>query len=96
MPYSFCYYKNMKKRPVPSRALKPKHSTLPLVIERDEDGFYVVECPVLQGCYSQGKTLDEALVNIREVIDLLCEEKDVRKTLQTYKPKHISFQTITL
>lgn len=86
----------MKNRPTSSRALTPKHPTLPLVIEQDEEGFYVVECPVLQGCYSQGRTLDEALVNIRAVIDLLCEEKDVRKTLQSYKPQHISFHTITL
>lgn len=86
----------MKKRPLPSRASRFKHATLPLVIERDEDGFYVVECPVLQGCYSQGKTLDEALLNIREVIELLCEEEDVRKKLRAYKPQHISFHTITL
>ena len=42
----------------------------PSIGEKDEDGFYVVGCPVLSGCYSQGKTLDEALKNIREVIDL--------------------------
>ncbi|KKS07068.1 MAG: hypothetical protein UU61_C0023G0003 [Parcubacteria group bacterium GW2011_GWB1_41_4] len=27
---------------------------LPLFVEKDEDGFYVVECPILQGCYAQG------------------------------------------
>lgn len=42
----------------------------PVIIEKDEDGFYVVECPIFRGCYSQGKTLDEALKNIREVIAL--------------------------
>lgn len=47
-----------------------KNHQLPIVIEKDEDGFYVVECPVFSGCYSQGKTIDEALNNIREVIDL--------------------------
>lgn len=47
---------------------------IPLLIEKDEDGFYAVECPVLDGCYTQGKTLDEAISNIREVIDLLLEE----------------------
>ncbi|MFH1979942.1 MAG: type II toxin-antitoxin system HicB family antitoxin, partial [Patescibacteria group bacterium] len=40
----------------------------PVLAEKDEDGFYVVECPVLEGCYSQGETLDQALKNIREVI----------------------------
>jgi len=47
-----------------------KRYQLPILIEKDEDGFYVVECPVFSGCYSQGKTIDEALKNIREVIDL--------------------------
>ena len=32
-----------------------------VVIERDEDGFYVGEVPGMQACYSQGKTLDELL-----------------------------------
>ena len=41
---------------------------LPLFVEKDEDGFYVVECPVFEGCYAQGKTIDKALKNIREVI----------------------------
>ena len=44
---------------------------VPLFVEKDEDGFYVVECPVFEGCYSQGKTLDEALENIREAIHLI-------------------------
>ena len=35
----------------------------------------MVECPLLQGCYTQGKTLDEALKNIHEVIELCLEEQ---------------------
>ena len=69
---------------------------LPLIVERGEDGWYVVECPLLQGCYTQGKTLDEALRNIREVIELLLEEKDARDILESYRPTEISFHTITL
>jgi predicted RNase H-like HicB family nuclease len=71
-------------------------TTLPLLIEKDEDGFYVVECPVLAGCYTQGDTLDEALKNIQEVIQLLAEEKDVRETLKNYAPGDLSFHTITI
>jgi len=41
-----------------------------VVIERDEDGFYVAEVPSLKGCYSQGNTIDELLNNIREVIEM--------------------------
>jgi predicted RNase H-like HicB family nuclease len=69
---------------------------LPLFVEKDEDGFYVVECPLFEGCYTQGKTIDQALKNIREVIELILEEKDTRKTLQSYRPREISLHTITL
>jgi len=46
-----------------------------VVIEQDEDGFFIGEVPQLRGCYTQGKTLDELLRNIREVIQL-CLEKE--------------------
>jgi predicted RNase H-like HicB family nuclease len=47
---------------------------LPILIEQDEDNIYVVSCPVFKGCHSHGKTVDEALANIREVIDMCVEE----------------------
>ena len=47
-----------------------------VIIERDEDGMYVGEVPQLQACYSQGRTLDELMTNIREVIELCLEEKE--------------------
>lgn len=50
---------------------KKYNKQLPLFVEKDEDEFYVVECPLFEGCYSQGKTLDEALKNIRKVIALV-------------------------
>jgi len=39
-----------------------------VVIEPDEDGVFVAECPALSGCVSQGKTRDEALANIGDAI----------------------------
>jgi len=39
-----------------------------VVIEQDEDGVFVAECPSLPGCISQGKTRDEAVANIRDAI----------------------------
>jgi predicted RNase H-like HicB family nuclease len=39
-----------------------------IVIEQDEDGFFVAECPSLPGCISQGKTRDEAIANIKDAI----------------------------
>ena len=38
-----------------------------VMIEQDEDGFYVGEVPGLRACYSQGKTIDELLKNIKAV-----------------------------
>ena len=52
-----------------------KKVQLPVLVEKDEDGFFVVECPMLRGCYTQGKTIDEALKNIHEVIELCLEEQ---------------------
>ncbi|HEY6988970.1 MAG TPA: type II toxin-antitoxin system HicB family antitoxin [Bryobacteraceae bacterium] len=40
-----------------------------VVIEKDEHGFYAW-CPELKGCQSQGDTLEEALANIKEAIEL--------------------------
>ena len=39
------------------------------VIDKDEAGFYVAEVPALPGCFSQGKTREEALKNIKEAIE---------------------------
>ena len=50
-----------------------KKYTFTVIVERDEDGFYVAEVPDLKGCYTQGETLEEALKNIREVIEMCLE-----------------------
>jgi predicted RNase H-like HicB family nuclease len=50
--------------------------TLHVVIERGEDGFFSAHCPALKSCWSQGRTRDEALSNIREAIDLYLEPAD--------------------
>ena len=44
-----------------------------IVIEPGEDGYMVVHVPALKSCWSQGKTREEALENIREAIDLYIE-----------------------
>ncbi|VEP14536.1 conserved hypothetical protein [Hyella patelloides LEGE 07179] len=41
-----------------------------VVIERDEDEYYVGEVPQLKACYSQGETIDELMANMKEVIEL--------------------------
>jgi predicted RNase H-like HicB family nuclease len=42
--------------------------TFVVTLETGEDGYMVAECPALPGCVSQGRTREEALMNIREAI----------------------------
>jgi predicted RNase H-like HicB family nuclease len=44
-----------------------------VIIERDDDGYYVGEVPQLKGCYSQGETIDELMINMKEVIEICLE-----------------------
>ena len=44
--------------------------TLQVIIETGEDGYFSAHCPALKSCWSQGRTREEALKNIREAIDL--------------------------
>ena len=46
----------------------------PIILEQDEDSVYIVSCPLFQGCHSYGKTIDEAMENIKEAIELCLEE----------------------
>ena len=40
-----------------------------ILIEQDEDGVFVAECPTLPGCISQGKSRKEVLENIQDAIE---------------------------
>lgn len=75
---------------------KYKGARVPLVIGKDEDGFYIVECPLFEGCYTQGKTIDEALKNIREVLELTLQDKENQEMLDCGAGKELSLHTITL
>ena len=52
---------------------------LPIIVELDEDGYYIVSCPLFKGCHTYGETIDEALENIKEVIQMCLEETDVEE-----------------
>ena len=45
-----------------------------VLLEPDETGGYMVSCPSLPGCYTQGDTIEAALANIREAIELCLED----------------------
>lgn len=44
-----------------------------VVIEKGEDYYFVAHCPALKSCWTQGKTKEEALENIKEAIELYLE-----------------------
>jgi predicted RNase H-like HicB family nuclease len=57
-----------------------------ITIDRDEDGIWVVECPSIPGCVSQGKTREDAIVNITDAIKACLEvraEKGMPLTVET-------------
>lgn len=51
-----------------------KNLHLPIIIETDEDGYYIASCPLFKGCHSYGETIDGTLKNIRKVIDICLKE----------------------
>jgi predicted RNase H-like HicB family nuclease len=51
-----------------------KHLTFPIILEADADGYFV-SCPALQGCYSQGDTYEQAVMNIKDAIRLHIEDR---------------------
>ncbi len=55
-------------------------------LERDEDGVWVVECPAIPGCVSQGATEEEALSNVGDAIRACLEvraERGMSLTIET-------------
>jgi predicted RNase H-like HicB family nuclease len=57
-----------------------------VTIDRDEDGVWIVECPAIPGCVSQGDTRAEALVNVADAIKLCLEvraERGMPLTVET-------------
>lgn len=68
---------------------------LQVVIEIDEDGVYVASCPALQGCHAQGDTFEEALLNIKDVIDMCVEElRDEGRLTDLRYPEVIGIKTV--
>ena len=66
------------------------------MVSRGEDGWYIVQCPALPGCFTQGKTLDEALKNIKEVIELCLEEKESRAMARAFGTEEVSLHTVSV
>lgn len=61
----------------------------PTVIDRDEDGMWVVECPAIPGCVSQGRTREEAMSNIKDAIALCLEVRSERGMPLTFETSDV-------
>lgn len=57
------------------RRKQPARYHLPVLVEQDEDGVFIVSVPTLRGCRSSGRTLDEAMKNIAEAAALCLEDE---------------------
>lgn len=58
-----------------SRAKKTTRRHLPVLVEQDEDGVFIVSVPTLRGCRSYGRTIDEAMRNIAEAAALCLDDE---------------------
>jgi len=59
-----------------------------VTLNRDEDGIWVVECPSIPGCVSQGQTRQEALENIKDAISACLQvraEREMPLTVETHQ-----------
>jgi predicted RNase H-like HicB family nuclease len=59
------------------------------ILDRDEDGVWIAECPSIPGCVSQGSSREEALSNIREAIALCLEVRADRGMPLTVETKQV-------
>ena len=70
-----------------------KKYLLQVVIEQDEDEAYIASCPALAGCYTQGDTYEEAMENIKDVIQMCLEElKEEKKKVDLKYPEIIGMK----
>jgi predicted RNase H-like HicB family nuclease len=53
--------------------MNEKHH-FPVDVEIDEDGIFIVSCPIFKACHADGVTIDNALYNLAEVIEMCLEE----------------------
>jgi len=74
-----------------------KKFRFPVIVEIDEDGYYIVSCPLFKGCHTYGKTIEEALENIREVIELCIEEERLDESTKFvgYREIEIEYEITT-
>jgi predicted RNase H-like HicB family nuclease len=69
-----------------------KQYDFPIIIEQDVEGYFAF-CPELQGCYSQGETYEEVIVNIKDAINLHLQDR-IAENEEIPMTKSISLSTV--
>jgi predicted RNase H-like HicB family nuclease len=65
-----------------------------VIIEQDEAGYFVAECPALKACYTQGKTYEEAIENIKDVIALCLKDLKEKRRRIPHQPEIIAVKRV--
>lgn len=74
--------------------IKSVDKSFPVVVAKDERGFFVAECPLFSGCYAQGKTIEKALEEVKIVIEMCIEEKENKNIVDSYDSSESSFHNV--
>jgi len=62
----------------------------------DEDGVYIVSCPLFKACRSYGESIDEAMENIKEVIEMCLEEEKEKSQSESERNKFVGIRDLEL
>lgn len=76
-----------------NRTVRKKH-VFQVIVEQDEAGYFVAECPALKACYTQGKTYEEAIKNIKDVIALCLADLKKKRQRVPHQPEIISVRRV--
>ena len=69
-----------------------QHGTFPIILQKEKEGGYTVVNLALEGCYSQGETVEEALTNIKEATLLCLEDEKISQT----ESEEVSLHMVTV
>lgn len=82
----------MTRRKTTNRRRRPY--TFQVLVEQDEGGYFVAECPALKACYTQGRTYEEAIENIKDVIALCLQDIKAKKKTVPRQPEIIGIKRV--
>ena len=73
--------------------MRKKH-VFQVIVEQDEAGLLVAECPALKACYTQGKTYEEVTENIKDVIALCLQDYRAKGKKVPEQPEIIGIKRV--